>query len=641
MADEGNSQSPARESSRLPTNRGEPATLQDVLSALFSLQPANASHVSINAGGNTRLRVSERTLRDMARLLSARPSDQRSGAAHVRRPLDDDDDDDDDYIPIEDEDEDGFSRPRRRTRPFFPPVTEPKKEGLELLASGDFGRVGVKSRGRRNRINIARTILDKGSRPIPFSNREDILNKLVPNTNGTTVATYDANMYTAQFSDDSSFYYTCSQDFRLHIFDMRAPPVKSSYPVSSVRNSSDIGLTTRMPLRKVIQGHPGRWTITDANLSPDNERIVYSSITPTVYMTSTSPDGSNAQIPISFADPGRPLSHFHTNFGIWSCRFSADGNEIVAGGSGRLFVYDLLANKRTVSISAHEDDVNSCCWADTASGNVLVSASDDTYIKVWDRRSLGSSRKPSGVLVGHTEGITYVSAKGDGRYIVSNGKDQAARLWDLRKMRSSAEFDEIRLDHKSYGIEDFDYRYPYYPEPNYPAHPKDCSVMTFRGHSVLRTLIRCHFSPAESTGSQYIYSGSADGKIHIWSLDGRVVEVLDRSRTLPASFSPSGREPESTSGMPANSCVRDVSWHSQEPVIMSAGWESARGGTVIARHEYKGLSKMPGALEDWVAKNRLETDEKMKPRRSLLRMPMPGSFYQEEDEDEDDGDDFF
>lgn len=46
-------------------------------------------------------------------------------------------------------------------------------------------------------------------------------------------------------------------------------------------------------------------------------------------------------------------------------------------------VYDLLANRRTVKIAAHDDDVNSCCWADTASGNVLVSASDDTYLKVW------------------------------------------------------------------------------------------------------------------------------------------------------------------------------------------------------------------------------------------------------------------
>ena len=39
--------------------------------------------------------------------------------------------------------------------------------------------------------------------------------------------------------------------------------------------------------------------------------------------------------------------------------------------------------------------------------------------------------------------------------------------------------------------------------------------MTYRGHAVLRTLIRCNFSPAETTGGQYIYSGSADGRIHV------------------------------------------------------------------------------------------------------------------------------
>lgn len=74
-----------------------------------------------------------------------------------------------------------------------------------------------------------------------------------------------------------------------------------------------------------------------------------------------------------------------------------------------------------------------------------------------DRRSLGSSPKPSGVLIGHTEGITYVSAKGDGRYVISNGKDQVCRLWDLRKMRSNLEFEQV--EHKHYGIPHFDYRW--------------------------------------------------------------------------------------------------------------------------------------------------------------------------------------
>lgn len=73
-----------------------------------------------------------------------------------------------------------------------------------------------------------------------------------------------------------------------------------------------------------------------------------------------------------------------------------------------------------------------------------------------DRRSLGSSQTPSGVLIGHTEGITNVSAKGDGRYIISNGKDQALRLWDLRKMRTNAEYEAVA--NHDYGLPRFDYR---------------------------------------------------------------------------------------------------------------------------------------------------------------------------------------
>jgi WD repeat-containing protein 23 len=236
--------------------------------------------------------------------------------------------------------------------------------------------------------------------------------------------------------------------------------------------------------------------------------------------------------------------------------------------------------------------------------------------------------------MGHTEGLTYVSAKGDGRYIISNGKDQACRLWDLRKMRTNAEYEESLQERRYYGIRNFDYRYPHYPRPKHEAHPKDCSVMTYRGHSVLRTLIRCHFSPAETTGAQYIYSGSADGKVHIWSLDGTVVQVLDRSKTLPASFSPDGPEPEPTAGANSDVCVRDVSWSSKEPVIMSAGWHSERGGTVIARHAFKGLSKLPGGLEDWAEKKRLERSEaEASPQRR--RYHIPGRYYGSSDVDDD------
>ena len=41
----------------------------------------------------------------------------------------------------------------------------------------------------------------------------------------------------------------------------------------------------------------------------------------------------------------------------------------------------------------------------------------------------------------------------------------------------------------------------------------DTSVMTYRGHTVLQTLIRCRFSPAHTTGQRYIYTGCATGSV--------------------------------------------------------------------------------------------------------------------------------
>lgn len=548
----------------------------------------------------------------------------------VRVPEDNDDEDDDD----EEEEEEQtmyWRQPHAKTPKWFTPVTTPQEAGKRLLVSGEFGRIGVETRFRNGGTSFAKAIASRQTK-LRQTPMQDVTNGIIPNTNGTAVASLTDNIYCGQYSADSSFYYTCCKDFRMHIFDTTAPP--STIPKQVPRPAEwhrprwEPEEPTTMKVIKVIQGSPGGWTITDSHLSPDNERIIYSSIDSTVHMATTL-DSSTTQIPLSFADPAPPrrrgLTSLGDDFGIWSCKFSADGNEVIAGGDGKIFVYDLLANRRTVKIDAHQDDVNSCCWADTASGNVLISASDDTFLKVWDRRSLGSSQTPSGVLIGHTEGITNVSAKGDGRYIISNGKDQALRLWDLRKMRANAEYEPVA--NADYGIHRFDYRSGRYPKPNILAHPLDCSVMTYRGHAVLQTLIRCHFSPAETTGGQYIYSGSADGRIHIWSLDGRVVQVLDRSKTLPMAFAPSGPEPPKFTGSKAV-CVRDVSWHSKEPVLMSVAWSNGHNGSVVARHEWKGLLKMPGALEDLVEKRRLESQE----RSARLPGHMPGQLDLDDEE---------
>jgi DDB1- and CUL4-associated factor 11 len=71
----------------------------------------------------------------------------------------------------------------------------------------------------------------------------------------------------------------------------------------------------------------------------------------------------------------------------------------------------------------------------------------------------GRLSEACGVLPGHCEGITHVTSKGDGVYLLTNGKDQTAKLWDIRKMVPPS----IR-EATAHGMSGtFDYRFMPYP----------------------------------------------------------------------------------------------------------------------------------------------------------------------------------
>jgi WD40 repeat protein len=71
----------------------------------------------------------------------------------------------------------------------------------------------------------------------------------------------------------------------------------------------------------------------------------------------------------------------------------------------------------------------------------------------------------------------------------------------------------------------------------------------YRGHRVLQTLVRAYFSPVESTGQRYIYTGSTDGTVYIYDVvTGETVRKLNGHAAT----------------------VRDVSWHPTLPIIASS-----------------------------------------------------------------------
>ncbi|PRD31786.1 UNVERIFIED_CONTAM: Dcaf11 [Trichonephila clavipes] len=222
-------------------------------------------------------------------------------------------------------------------------------------------------------------------------------------------------------------------------------------------------------------------------------------------------------------------------------------------------------------IYSHEDDVNTVAFADNTS-QILFSGGDDGICKVWDRRTMCEfTPKPVGILAGHEDGITYVDSKGDGRHLITNSKDQTIKLWDMRAFSPSS---CIENAYKAVKSHNWDYRWQRVPS-SLNKHkrklPGDTSLMTYRGHSVLQTLIRCHFSPETTTGQSYIYTGCAQGRIvdlcfmleFIHYFFYIVYDVL------------TGKIKATLKGH--KGCVRDVSWHPYRNEIMSSSWD----GTIV------------------------------------------------------------
>ncbi|OAA45009.1 WD repeat protein [Metarhizium rileyi] len=455
---------------------------------------------------------------------------------------------------------------RRRRQPKdpnrFPKV--PSMEGLGLMRAGAFG---VNDYDLRMRKHIARRILERelgvGDGDERRRNSDLVTQAMIPGTRAEQIIHYDDPVYSGQFSDDGNFFYSCCQDFKVRMYDTSNPYNWKHY--------------------KTVSYPWGRWTLTDASLSPDNRWLAYTSIQSMVSIAPTDPNDTGNPYTLELDDGGRSTQRGwgrRGEFGIWSIRFSGDGRELVAGtSSSSLVVYDIESRQVLHHIDGHDDHVNAVCFADKSSPHILYSGSDDATIKVWDRRSMGDGRE-AGAFVGHIEGLTYIDSKGDGRYILSNGKDQSMKLWDLRMVMSTDRFRDTNPSQYS-NSSGFDYRGEAYDDEDWDVHPHDNSVVTFRGHRVLRTLIRCHFSPPSATNSRYVYSGSSDGKVYIWNMDATLAGKIDVKKATMGTRRVDHHTRlhfEEPTGW--GTCVRDASWHPNAPMIVASAWNGysmARG----------------------------------------------------------------
>ena len=433
--------------------------------------------------------------------------------------------------------------------------------------------------------------------------------RYVPCRNPKLVDALGSRAYCGRFSRSGDVFVAACQDRRVYVYD----------------TSDDA-----WGVRGVVNARALRWTVTDCAVSPDESRLFYASITPYVHLArvpGSTLDGSatsggtrtphdstphdstphdptphdftsheSLEIGRGFASPGLERDGV---FGIWSCRWSSDGTRLLCGTSdAAACVHDVERDVTVARHKAHDGDVNAVAWANGGDGGdarVYFTGSDDCVVKAWDARM--APRVPVGVFLGHTEGVCHVDSRDDGRHLLSNGKDQTVRVWDLRRAWSNEDA-AAWCRRRPIPVWSWDYRFMAYPasgwdfdmgrfegtadeETTFRARR---ALQTLRGHRVDQTLIRAYFSPLAHTGGRYVYSGSGDGAVCFWDL--QTGELVAKTSGLFSAAPHSvigpalrrvrrGEYPANEASLRRGALVRDCAWHPVKPRLVSVAWDGA------------------------------------------------------------------
>ncbi|KAG9227935.1 nuclear distribution protein nudF [Amylocarpus encephaloides] len=135
-----------------------------------------------------------------------------------------------------------------------------------------------------------------------------------------------------------------------------------------------------------------------------------------------------------------------------------------------------------------------------SSGNLLVSASRDKSLKIWDVTT-GYCVK---TLQGHTAWVRAVCPSFDGRFLISTGDDMTARLWDISA--SNSEPKQTMVGHEHYN--------------------ECCALAPPTSYQYLAPLAGLKKSPPASSTAEFMATGSRDKTIKLWDSRGSCLMTL-------------------------------------------------------------------------------------------------------------------
>ena len=133
-------------------------------------------------------------------------------------------------------------------------------------------------------------------------------------------------------------------------------------------------------------------------------------------------------------------------------------------------------------------------------GNLLVSASRDATLRIWDVTTGFCVR----TISGHAAWVRDVAPSFDGRFLFSTGDDRTGRLWDISS--STPEHKATMLGHEHFN--------------------ECCALAPPSSYQYLAPLAGLKRPPPPSSAAEFMATGSRDKTIRLWDARGSCLLTL-------------------------------------------------------------------------------------------------------------------
>jgi WD40 repeat protein/tetratricopeptide (TPR) repeat protein len=154
-----------------------------------------------------------------------------------------------------------------------------------------------------------------------------------------------------------------------------------------------------------------------------------------VYALAFSPDGERLAVGTGIEDEGRAFVVNASDFrqvaalpasrtGVFALAFRGDGSILAAAGNGRVWLWDVAADRAAGAVIEHRGQVTRVRFS--PDGRSLLVASNDGAARFWD----GDDGRPVGPILEHGAAVYDVAFSPDGRIFFTASKDGTVRGWD-------------------------------------------------------------------------------------------------------------------------------------------------------------------------------------------------------------------